>query len=271
MRNRGFTLIELLVVIAVIAILAAIMFPVFSTAKGTAQKASCASNMKQTGTALMMYTQDHNDSFSHCTYKAGSYTVSAHDWGKWFWMFTARPYISNKPADFNQGTPSSNIFVCPSRPVYHALTRTGQIYALYAGLAQEWGLTYGKVTDRAGKSVNGYAMWCSYTINEHIPYSSWKLRMWESPSSSFLLFEGKDTEMTGDQLYDKFNYNAHRGGTNIVYMDGHVKWSKSDYSGVPTQRSTVWNFPPGGPDGGLPNSNGEGGDLGPWTASSLDD
>ena len=56
--QRGFTLIELLVVIAIIAILAAILFPVFARARENARKTSCMSNMKQLGLAVMQYTQD---------------------------------------------------------------------------------------------------------------------------------------------------------------------------------------------------------------------
>lgn len=60
-NNRAFTLIELLVVIAIIAILAAILFPVFAQAKAAAKKASCLSNMKQTGTAVHIYASDADD------------------------------------------------------------------------------------------------------------------------------------------------------------------------------------------------------------------
>src|SRR5688572_29727653 len=59
--RRGFTLIELLVVIAIIAILASILFPVFAQAREKARAATCLSNMKQIGTALMMYTQDYEE------------------------------------------------------------------------------------------------------------------------------------------------------------------------------------------------------------------
>jgi prepilin-type N-terminal cleavage/methylation domain-containing protein len=62
-KKRGFTLIELLVVIAIIAILAAILFPVFSRAREQARKTACLSNMKQMATATMMYVQDWDETF----------------------------------------------------------------------------------------------------------------------------------------------------------------------------------------------------------------
>ena len=61
MRRKGFTLIELLVVIAIIAILAAILFPVFARAREAARQSSCSSNLKQLGTAMLMYVQDYDD------------------------------------------------------------------------------------------------------------------------------------------------------------------------------------------------------------------
>jgi prepilin-type N-terminal cleavage/methylation domain-containing protein len=61
LRTRGFTLIELLVVIAIIAILAAILFPVFARAREAARQTSCLSNLKQLGSGVMMYQQDYDE------------------------------------------------------------------------------------------------------------------------------------------------------------------------------------------------------------------
>ena len=65
--RRGFTLIELLVVIAIIAILAAILFPVFAQARASARKATCISNNKQAALGLLMYTQDYDETFPYCS------------------------------------------------------------------------------------------------------------------------------------------------------------------------------------------------------------
>jgi prepilin-type N-terminal cleavage/methylation domain-containing protein/prepilin-type processing-associated H-X9-DG protein len=98
-HRRGFTLIELLVVIAVIAILAAILFPVFAQAREKARQTSCLSNVKQMATALMLYIQDHDEIFPPVVGRAPTdlyfYEVS--------WMRRLDPYSK-----------SLALFVCPS-------------------------------------------------------------------------------------------------------------------------------------------------------------
>ncbi|HVL39242.1 MAG TPA: prepilin-type N-terminal cleavage/methylation domain-containing protein [Fimbriimonadaceae bacterium] len=89
MKRRGFTLIELLVVIAIIAILAAILFPVFAQAKAAAKKTSALSNVKQLGMANMMYLGDNDDKFT--------FAIGASWWGETDsnWVFNTQPYIKS--------------------------------------------------------------------------------------------------------------------------------------------------------------------------------
>ena len=103
--KRGFTLIELLVVIAIIAILAAILFPVFAQARASARGISCVSNVKQVGTAVLMYAQDYDESIPLIDNNGRPYCGQAPDWGnpgndpnEVNTMFTGviQPYMKNK-------------------------------------------------------------------------------------------------------------------------------------------------------------------------------
>src|SRR6056297_1371472 len=105
-RSKGFTLIELLVVIAIIAILAAILFPVFARAREKARQTSCLSNLKQIGLAFRMYVGDYDDTMpGYIIYTpvdvVGPYTGDSR--GYLFWMDVLYPYVKNK-----------QVFVCPS-------------------------------------------------------------------------------------------------------------------------------------------------------------
>src|SRR5437762_2363929 len=86
-NRRGFTLIELFVVIAIIAILAAILFPVFSQARKKARQAACQSNLKQMGLAVKMYIQDYDETYPPGLAPAGAGMVSA--------LTLAQPYMKN--------------------------------------------------------------------------------------------------------------------------------------------------------------------------------
>ncbi len=103
-RRNGFTLIELLVVIAIIAILAAILFPVFARAREAARASSCRSNLKQLSTGLLMYVQDYDEAMPH---SSGCVTTGVHAvanaQGVWpdgtpkvvYWNVQVEPYLKN--------------------------------------------------------------------------------------------------------------------------------------------------------------------------------
>jgi prepilin-type N-terminal cleavage/methylation domain-containing protein len=109
--KKAFTLIELLVVIAIIAILAAILFPVFAQAKEAAKKTQCLSNVKQMGTAMYMYAQDSDDQlFPYRTKEANPYRVAnptanitGAATGRKFWIELLFPYHKSR-----------DMFKCPS-------------------------------------------------------------------------------------------------------------------------------------------------------------
>jgi len=109
--RKGFTLIELLVVIAIIAILAAILFPVFAKAREKARQSSCLSNMKQVSLSFMQYVQDYDERFCG----SGTTFADPYPYGYWIrkttgassWDVTngaLAPYVKN-----------SQVFICPSR------------------------------------------------------------------------------------------------------------------------------------------------------------
>jgi len=109
--RKGFTLIELLVVIAIIAILAAILFPVFAQAREKARMTSCLSNTKQLGLGVMMYVQDYDEMFPCSSWDTPPVGTTQTDSGNASypssvnWMWKVMPYIKNR-----------QILICPSDP-----------------------------------------------------------------------------------------------------------------------------------------------------------
>jgi prepilin-type N-terminal cleavage/methylation domain-containing protein/prepilin-type processing-associated H-X9-DG protein len=100
-KKRGFTLIELLVVIAIIAILAAILFPVFAKAREKARQAACLSNSKQIGLAVMQYVQDYDEAYPVVDWADA--TPTGPFYSPYHWIYMLAPYIK-----------SPKVWLCPS-------------------------------------------------------------------------------------------------------------------------------------------------------------
>jgi prepilin-type N-terminal cleavage/methylation domain-containing protein/prepilin-type processing-associated H-X9-DG protein len=152
-RSRsGFTLIELLVVIAIIAILAAILFPVFAQAREKARQATCQSNLKQIATAMIMYNQDYDERMPPWT--NGPCNGASFNFGNMYYSLV-NPYIKNGlTATSATGGDLNGVWMCPStKPAlssfsttyaynYYALGGTGPLCPTSATYGQGLGAAY---------------------------------------------------------------------------------------------------------------------------------
>ncbi len=220
-RKRAFTLIELLVVIAIIAILAAILFPVFAQAREKARQTSCLSNTKQLGTAVHMYVQDYDEMFALNIYLAPPPA------NRVFTLYEAHfPYIKNQ-----------QIFVCPSDPNSQDwqpyLTQCGYPFVSYQGSFKF--------------SYNG-----NYCIFQHgVPNALFgagarparSMASVARPAEQSVFFDGKllcnfdspfydpGSAMTPGSGFPATSANQknprHFEGVNIAFADGHSKFQKA--------------------------------------------
>jgi prepilin-type N-terminal cleavage/methylation domain-containing protein/prepilin-type processing-associated H-X9-DG protein len=213
-HRRGFTLIELLVVIAIIAILAAILFPVFAQAREKARQTACLSNCKQLGLGLMMYASDYDDTLPPA--KIGSSppfrrecAPSGEGYPLWpaFWQDVVIPYTKNR-----------DILRCPSRP------------------------TLGYQPNKADKPVDGdpNSLRFGYTGN-HWAFvnklgadvtTGWNahgraMATISNPASLIFVLEGFSPCPEVRWAIDgNLDCSVHNNGSTYIFADGHAKWMR---------------------------------------------
>jgi prepilin-type N-terminal cleavage/methylation domain-containing protein len=216
MRNRiGFTLIELLVVIAIIAILAAILFPVFAQAREKARQTACMSNMKQIGTAYLMYAQDYDEALvPGCNWNAGYNQQTDR---RSYWDGLLEPYTKNEgvwhcPSFTPSPYPTVMAFMAgyaPGDPALSPVSNNGwgnrgknikTIRLPQAGRPSESILCLENTYLEVGPANNQYK-----------PFNAWTTGGYTDPTTYpwATVYPGK-----------------HMGGHNHVYVDGHAKWAR---------------------------------------------
>jgi len=252
--RKGFTLIELLVVIAIIAILAAILFPVFAQARESARMTMCLSNMRQLGLALRMYSQDSDEVFPNIYQGWG---VPGHPGSNdgWMWKNAIAPYLKNK-----------GIFICPSNPVA-APDKGGSATGDPTDSANWNDNAKGYWMESDKKMSQGYAMNAGATpwVPVDDPNDGWASRKPLKEATinkpANLIALGEVTWREGDFGLDWFLENhdqckghalfAHRGfngPANFVYFDGHAKNKKWLQVAYPLTQSELVNNPPEDPN-----------------------
>lgn len=235
--RSGFTLIELLVVIAIIAILAAILFPVFAQAREKARTISCNSNVRQLGLAVRMYVQDYDERFPF-----GGWMPNGNI-GTWEWQNTTAPYIKNK-----------GIFYCPSSGDQDEDPSNPQAWAWNRNPVS---YLYNNMLGRDRSPYKDAAVVepasCWVLLDGH---SDWGGRAgvdWMGrPNTNWLMEDtvyGDNAHLiTGWLSWQGFTWGLprHNGGANVCYTDGHVKYIKTTPSGPPltvAQGNAIYRSP----------------------------
>jgi len=199
MTRRGFTLIELLVVIAIIAILAAILFPVFAKAREKARQTACLNNVKQLATAILMYAQDYDEVYppAYCV----TPTV--------VWPQLLQPYVKN-----------TQLFACPSDPdLWQGLTGWYISYIPNYNMhppldtATGTGVAVAKVTRPAD----------IFTLVENADGSTGNLQ----PNCQYTWGTSGPSASGGYNQWARVSLARHNDGSNYAFADGHAKWLKA--------------------------------------------
>ena len=209
--RHAFTLIELLVVIAIIAILAAILFPVFAQARDAARSAACLSNMRQIGMGVQMYIQDNDGRlFFRSTGKPDATRIGVATTGNGLkWWNQLMPYIKN-----------AQIFKCPSDPLPTASPDNAGVLNIprsYIAQSAAEALSEAQI-DKPSDTI---------VITEKWDHNGAGRALGESWIEAF------DGDMAPDEDQPLLHpieeiANRHRGGMNCAFFDGHAKWLKPE-------------------------------------------
>ena len=197
--RSGFTLIELLVVIAIIAILAAILFPVFARARENARRSSCSSNMKQIALGVKQYVQDYDERFP----PEGAGAVANPGWA-----VSVQPYLK-----------SEQIFQCPSE------TEGAPSSATYPTIAERGATPATGFSDYYVNFnvANGSEAQISYASNVvlHGEGSSAGTSNGSGGIGGLANYNRRSREIAGGAV-------RHLEGANYAFVDGHVKWYRPE-------------------------------------------
>ena len=207
--RKGFTLIELLVVIAIIAILAAILFPVFARAREKARQASCLSNLKQLGLGLMMYVQDYDERYLGSVYSQSNNAPSGTFWGNAIY-----PYVKNE-----------QLFLCPTgggRGGDAPMTYNNWQFPVRPHYGWNTRLAFEKLAQVEKPAETVALADCSHQV-----FASIVGRIAWANSNDKVAFGAGDPYPNGDPNYMKDEFSRHNGGENMAFADGHAKWMSS--------------------------------------------
>lgn len=217
-RPHGFTLIELLVVIAIIAILAAILFPVFAQAREKARQTSCLSNQKQLGLAFMMYAQDYDESLPLVS-QADFTTAATADIS---WTRSLQTYIKNKqvlrcPSDSSArwGTSNTPDYYITSYG-FNAWLKADNPFSTYASIASPSKVIV--LSESADASTRDHFAPYFWIYDAQMNAQPWYAGAY--PGLHAGSFDDAKNEAKNIAV------RRHSEGFNNVYGDGHAKWNR---------------------------------------------
>ncbi len=216
MKKRGFTLIELLVVIAIIAILAAILFPVFIQAKERGRQAKCCNNLRQLSTAFRQYCDDN-----HRTMPSGCYNQSIPhmEWTSNSPCLTAHPDITK--GQLWRYVRNKAVYLCPTDAGVAAVGVTGDPtdFPYSYSLSEEMSSIYGATGETKFKSP------LKLDVETAGRASKVLLLIHENRKNPKIAGSGiNDGYFCWRTDYNDLPSNIHYDGTTLSYCDGHVKW-----------------------------------------------